>query len=174
MNNDLADTFGNLVNRTLAFLVARYDGVVPHAGEAAEPEERLKTELEHRLDALHAHHDALAFRKAADEVRSIWRLANGYLAAQAPWSLIGKDAVRAAVIVRTGVNLVAISATVAVPFIPETAENVLKALDASDTPTWPPSLTGLKGGQAVKVPDLLFTKLTPEWVKERQQQFSGN
>ncbi|UXN58762.1 methionine--tRNA ligase [Phyllobacterium zundukense] len=173
VNNDLADIFGNLVNRTLTFLATRYDGVIPHQGNAAEPEERLNAELDHRLDALQSHHKALAFRKAADEVRSIWRLANGYLAAQAPWSVIGKDADRAAVIVRTGVNLVAIAATVAAPFIPETVDRVLEALGNGDR-SWPPSLTTLKGGQSVKVPYLLFAKLTPEWVSERQQQFGGN
>lgn len=175
VNTDLADTFGNLVNRTLAFVENRYGGVIPDAGSPAEPEERLSGEIAGRLTALQGHHDALALRKAADEVRAIWRAANGYIAAEAPWSVIGRDAERAAVIVRTSVNLVAVAAQVALPFIPETAERVLEALgNAAGRRSWPPSLTGLRGGHPVKVPGLLFAKLTADWVKKRQRQFAGD
>lgn len=175
VNTDLADTFGNLVNRTIAFVENRYGGVIPDAGSSAESEERLSEEIAGRLTALQSHHDALALRKAADEVRAIWRLANGYIAAEAPWSVIGRDAERAAVIVRTSVNLVAVAAQVALPFIPETTERVLEALgNAAGRHSWPPSLTGLQGSHPVRVPGLLFVKLPADWVKKRQRQFAGD
>jgi len=115
VNNDLADNFGNLVNRTLTFVVSRYRGAVPEGGVASEPERQLEQELEQHLNALRRHHTSCSLRKAADEVRAIWRLANGYLAAQAPWASFRTDPDRCRVAVRTAVNLVGICATVAWP-----------------------------------------------------------
>ena len=178
VNHDLADSFGNLVHRTLKFVATRYGGVVPGAGQSGEAEQCLAAELERHLEALRAHHEGLAFRKAADEVRSIWRLANGYLAAQAPWSLFGRGQERAATVTRTGVNLVAVAATISWPFIPEAAERVSTALGGSvSVPLWPRSaadaLTEIKGGRRVSSLPILFSKLTAEWSEEQQKQFAG-
>jgi methionyl-tRNA synthetase len=178
VNHDLADSFGNLVHRTLKFLATRYDGVVPGGGQSGEAEQWLAAELDRRLEALAAHHEDLAFRKAADEVRSIWRLANGYLAAQAPWSLFARDQERAATVTRTGVNLVALAATISWPFIPEAAERVSTALGRSiSVPLWPRSATDalaeIEAGRRVSVLPVLFSKLTAEWSDEHQKQFAG-
>ena len=178
VNHDLADSFGNLVHRTLKFVATRYDGVVPGGGQSGEAEQWLAAELDRRLEALAAHHEDLAFRKAADEVRSIWRLANGYLAAQAPWSLFGRDQERAATVTRTGVNLVAVAATISWPFIPEAAERVSTALGRSiSVPLWPRSATDalaeIEAGRRVSVLPVLFSKLTAEWSDEHQKQFAG-
>src|SRR6516162_1377248 len=178
VNHDLADSFGNLVHRTLKFVATRYDGVVPGGRQSGEAEQCLAAELERHLEALRAHHEGLAFRKAADEVRSIWRLANGYLAAQAPWSLFGRGQERAATVTRTGVNLVAVAATISWPFIPEAAERVSTALGGSvSVPLWPRSaadaLTEIKSGRRVSSLPILFSKLTAEWSEEQQKQFAG-
>ena len=131
----------------------------------------MRKELERHLKALRQHHDGLAFRKAAEEVRSIWRLANGYTAAEAPWSLLRKDPTRAAIVTRTGVNLIGVAATVAWPFIPSTAERVLAALGSPiGVPAWPRSaadaLTTVAAGQDVQVLPILFVKLPTEWSEQ--------
>ncbi len=74
VNHDLADNFGNLVNRCLAFAAARFDGTVPEARTVGAAEDKLAVELGTRLRRLRGHHEALALRKAAEEVRSIWRV----------------------------------------------------------------------------------------------------
>jgi methionyl-tRNA synthetase len=178
VNHDLADTFGNLVNRVLKFAVARYGGGVPEGGAAAEPEHRLTTELDGHLSALRAHHDAASLRKAADQTRAIWRLANGYLAAERPWTLVETDPERAAVVLRIGLNLVHVAATIAWPFIPDAASTVLAALGASSlVPPWPASaahtLAQVESGDRVSVPPVSFAKLSKEWADEQSRRFSG-
>jgi methionyl-tRNA synthetase len=177
VNNDLADTFGNLVNRVLKFVVAKYDGVVPAAGEAGELEQALAAELTQRLADLRLFQEQRSLRKAADEVRAIWRAANVYLVAGAPWSHIAGQPDRAAVVVRTSVNLVALAATVAWPFIPATAERVLEALGCAARPSWPSSaaqaLTLIAAGRKVGVPPILFEKLSAEWVETNRAKFAG-
>lgn len=177
VNKDLADTFGNLVNRVLKFVAVKYDGVVPAAGEAGEIERALAAELTQRLADLKSHHDERSIRKAADEVRAIWSAANVYLAEGAPWSRVVREPDRAAVIVRTGVNLLALAAAVAWPFVPSTAERVLKALGQSAKPLWPSSaaaaLAQIEGGRKVDVPPILFEKLSAEWVETNRRKFAG-
>ena len=175
VNHDLADTFGNLVNRVLTFVDRHYDGVVPIGAEAGEREEQLRAELARRLAVLRENHDARQLRRAADAVRSIWHLANGYLAAEAPWTLVTSDQLRAALVTRVAVNLVDVSATVAWPFIPDAAQKVHAALGrGTGIPAWPsPTLDGIEAGRKVQAPPILFGKLAAEWVEARRRQFAG-
>jgi methionyl-tRNA synthetase len=179
VNNDLADNFGNLVNRTLTFVASRFQGVVPEGRGASETEKQLERELEQHLDALRRYHASCSLRKAADEVRAIWRLANGYLAAQAPWVTFRTDPDRCRVAVRTAINLVEICATVAWPFIPNTAETVLRALGCSPgVPAWPTSVTSAlrlaETGRTIQTPPLIFRKLTQDWAEEQRNRFGGS
>ena len=165
MNKDLADTFGNLVNRCLAFAAARFDSTVPEAGDAGAAEDKLAAELGVRLKRLRGHHEALALRKAAEEVRAIWRLANAYLADAAPWTVIRDDPERAAAIVRTGINLVRIAALAGWPFIPSAAAEVLRSLgEDPELPSWvedgKEALSAIPAGRRFRVPSLLFPKIS--------------
>jgi methionyl-tRNA synthetase len=164
VNKDLADTFGNLVNRCLAFAAARFDSTVPEAGDAGAAEDKLAAELGARLKRLRGHHEALALRKAAEEVRSIWRLANAYLADAAPWTLIKHDPQRAATLVGTGINLVRVAALAGWPFIPSAAAEVLRSL--GEDPELVPwvedgkaALSAIPTGRRFRLPPLLFPKI---------------
>jgi len=164
VNKDLADTFGNLVNRCLTFASAIFDATVPIIGEPGPRERRLVDDLDGTLSRLRAHHEALNVRQAADRVRAIWRLANGYLAETAPWSVIKTDQTRAAVVVRTAINLVRTAAVAAWPFIPDAASRVLHALgDEAAIPPWAASgeqaLHAIAGGHRLRVPPVLFPRV---------------
>ena len=74
VNKDLADVFGNFINRIMRFATSRFDGCVPEGGEESELERNLWAELKQRLKALADHHEAMEFRKAAAETRTIWAL----------------------------------------------------------------------------------------------------
>lgn len=163
INKDLADTFGNLVNRCLSFVTERYGGIVPGGGTPGPTEDDIDRCLIVCFDRLRCHHEALEFRKAAEEVRAIWRLGNAYFAAQAPWAAIKNDPQRAAVIVRTSVALVRAAALAAWPFIPTAAAAVLESIGDSRT-LWPNEgsspLAAIPGGRRISRPPLLFRKIT--------------
>ena len=164
VNKDLADTFGNLVNRCLAFAASRFGATVPVDGDAGPAEHRLAAELGAHLRRLRGHHEALALRKATEEVRAIWRLANAYLADAAPWAVLKDDPERAAVIVRAGINLVRVAALAGWPFIPTAAAEVLRSLgDPVDPVPWvedgEEALSAIPAGRRFCVPPLLFPKI---------------
>jgi methionyl-tRNA synthetase len=177
VNKDLADVLGNLVNRCLAFTTARFNGVVPEGdGEAGEA--ALAAELDTRLAALRQAHESAQLRKAAAEARAIWSLANGYLAAQAPWSAIRTNRARAAAATRIAVNLVRLAAVVAWPFIPTSAERVLAALgETASVPPFPAdaraALRAIPAGRAVTPPPLLFAKIDAETVARLEAKYGS-
>jgi len=76
VNKDLADNFGNFGNRCLTFAAASFEAEVPAGGEPGPIELALAQDLGRLLRRLRAHHEAVSFRKAADEVRAVWRLGN--------------------------------------------------------------------------------------------------
>ena len=167
VNKDLADIFGNLVNRIVSFTHQAFDGRVPEGGEPDDAEQALASDLERRIAALRRHHEALEFRAAAAATRAIWDAANAYLQHAAPWAAIKSDPDRAAVVTRTGLNLVNICAVLAWSIIPDLSERVLRAFGRDDAiPRWPngPVAALLYGGAGTPIARLgpLVEKITPE------------
>jgi len=167
VNKDLADIFGNLVNRIVSFTHQAFDGRVPEGGEPDDAEQALASDLERRIAALRRHHEALEFRAAAAATRAIWDAANAYLQHAAPWAAIKSDPDRAAVVTRTGLNLVNICAVLAWSIIPHLSERVLRAFGRDDAiPRWPngPVAALLYGGAGTPIARLgpLVEKITPE------------
>src|SRR5262249_11216701 len=126
--------------------------------------------LDGHLKQLRAHHEALLFRKAAGEVRAVWRLANAYLAETAPWSAIKQDGDRAACIARVGVNLVRTAALAPWPFIPFPAWGPLKTSGEEEGGVlWlqngDGALTAVPAGRRFGVPPPLFPKITAEALR---------
>jgi methionyl-tRNA synthetase len=179
VNADLADSFGNLANRLLCFAVTRFGGKVPEGGEPGPAEAESGHRLAAHFDALRAHHEGLRFRKAVAEVRAIWRLANAYAAASAPWTRLHSDAAGAAVALRTALNLLDASARVAWAIVPTAATCVLDALGDADSglPDWPESgqaaIGRVPGGQRISLPAKLFHKIGPAEAEALRRRFSG-
>jgi methionyl-tRNA synthetase len=179
VNADLANVFGNFVNRITRFAESRFESVVPDGGEFGALEKKLEADLAARLKALTAHHEAMEFRKAAAETRALWVLGNEYLQAAAPWTAIKTDRDRAAVGVRVGLNLCALFAVVAQPFIPDAAEAVLDAISVpKGNRTWPDGsdpglLDALPRGLTFTPPEVLFKKVEDAQIAEWAARFGA-
>jgi len=179
VNADLANVFGNFVNRITRFAASKFDSKVPDGGEPREAEARFAAEFARRLAALTQFHEQMEFRKAAAELRAIWAAGNEYLQTAAPWTAIKADREKAAVGVRTGLNAAALFAILAQPFIPDAATVALDALGVpSDKRRWPapndPSVwTALPPGHRFTPPDLLFRKIEDSDVAAWAERFGG-
>jgi methionyl-tRNA synthetase len=176
VNKDLADVFGNLVNRIAAFTLRTFGSEVPQDGTPGAPEHALAAEIEHRVAAVRAHHTALEFRRAAAETRAIWARANTYLQEAAPWTAVKSNAAQAAAQTRTALHLVRLSAVVAWSIIPRLAGRVLADLGITDPlPSWPTSWARdlLAAGAArgpVRAPGLV-TKIADAQIRHLEGRF---
>ena len=179
VNKDLADVLGNFVNRILRFGNSRFDGEIPAGGEPGEAESWLYEEVDARLKTIAEHYQAMEFRKAMAETRALWAAGNEYLTRAEPWSHFKTDRERAALGVRTGINLCRLFALVAHPVIPFTADKIMGALGLSGEGfDWPEAsaqeiLTALPPGGAFTPPDVLFAKIEDDAVAEWSERFGG-
>jgi len=174
VNKDLADVFGNLVNRIISFAHQAFDGRIPEGGEPSEQEKVLAAELDRRLASLRIHHEACEFRRAAAETRGIFGTANRYLQHAAPWTTIKSDPARAAIVTRTGLNLVRLSAVLAWSIIPALSEAVLHAFGDNDAvPSWPSAPCGpvLDSHQGKRV--LRLEPLVPKITREKASHLAA-
>src|SRR5262249_8019119 len=71
VDHDLADTFGNFVQRVLSFVASRHGGLVPDGGSFGPEEQALAAEIGRLTEELRGHHEALALRRTAYAVRAI-------------------------------------------------------------------------------------------------------
>ena len=178
VNRDLADVLGNFVNRILKFCETRFEGVVPAGGAPGPLEHRLHQDLSAGLADLTAQLEAMELRKSAQAVRALWVLGNEYLTEAAPWTAIKTDPDRAAVIVRTGINLVALFARIGAPFIPFAAETIAEAVGEAYPAAWPSAdgaaeLARVEGGRPVRAPEVLFRKLEDAQIEAWRQEYAG-
>ena len=178
VNRDLADVLGNFVNRILKFNESRFEGVIPAGGEPGALERALYAEVSGKLAELTAQLEAIEIRKTAQALRALWVVGNEYLQQAAPWTAIKTDPERAAVIVRTAINLVALFARVSAPVIPFTAEKIFDSVGEPYPPTWPSmnaeaELTRLEAGRRISTPEVLFRKIEEGDVATWTERFGG-
>jgi methionyl-tRNA synthetase len=177
-NRDLADVLGNFVNRICKFCEARFEGVVPAGGEPGPLEAKLHADIAARLADITAQFEAIEVRKSAQGLRALWVAGNEYLQEAAPWTAIKNDPARAAVIVRTALNLAALFARVSAPVIPFAAESIALALGEPFPPTWPGAdiaaeLSRVPAGRKIATPPVLFRKVEDAEVAEWTERFGG-
>ncbi len=178
VNRDLADVLGNFVNRILKFNETKLDGTVPDGGEPGELEIALLASVQEKIASLTENLEALEYRKAAQDLRALWVAGNEYLQVAAPWTAIKTDRDRAAVVVRTAINLVALYARLSSPFIPFSAAIIAEAVGEAGVTAWPLAsdaglLDSLPRGRTVRAPEVLFKKIEDDQVAEWTKQFDG-
>ncbi|GGY39827.1 methionine--tRNA ligase [Parvularcula lutaonensis] len=176
VNKDLADVLGNFVNRIARFTASKFDGVVPDGGEPGEAEAELQSQLSNRIAEYTKHLEAMEFRKAFAELRGIWVLGNEYLQSAAPWAAFKEDKDKAAMIVRTALNLIPLYAQLSAPVIPHTADKLADVF-GTEAQGWPEEgealLDKLERGKAFEAPPVLFKKVEDEQVEEWAERFGA-
>ncbi len=178
VNKDLADVLGNFVNRIVKFAETRFEGQVPAGGEPGPREQQLYADVSARLTELTTQMEAIEVRKSAQAVRALWVTGNEYLTEAAPWTAMKTDPERAAVIVRHGLNLVALFARTAVPFVPFTAAKIAATVGETALDLWPSAdgaaeLARLPTGRPVAAGEVLFKKIENADVAAWTERFGG-
>ena len=153
-NSELANSFGNLAQRTLSMVHKNLGGVLPAIGEADE-DKALLLEVEQRCRQLADHFERFAFSMGLEEWMAAVFACNAYVDTMAPWALRKTDPDRMAAVL--GTLVVAIRAlTVAVaPIIPGSADRLLTLIDSG------------QGGAPIAQPQPIFPRLElPEEEEE--------
>jgi methionyl-tRNA synthetase len=178
INKDLADNFGNLVNRILKFAAARFNGRIPAGGASGEAEQRLEAQCKEGVNLIGECLQNLEFRKATNALCALWTIGNQYIDEQAPWGLVKETPEQAAMIIRTAINLIRIYAIAAHPFIPFTSQQIFDALHLAESErsiafSSAVDFTALQPDHPFDVPPPLFQKLDETQTAEFRSRFGG-
>lgn len=181
INKDLNGVLGNFVSRVLKMTASKIGEEVPSGGTDTETEAELIKLLQEKTNNYIKYMKGLEFRKALNELRSIWVEGNNYISVTEPWTVIKENPERAAAILRTCINLIRIFAILSAPIMPETSKKMLEKLNISDKDM--PLLTDfdikkeisfIQPGQKFCVGDMLFERITPEKVEELKAKYGSS
>ncbi|MEL6263360.1 MAG: methionine--tRNA ligase [Cyanobacteria bacterium J06626_6] len=179
VNKELADNFGNFINRILKFTASRFGNELPAGGEPGEAEVALQKRCQELVEVLRSHLRNMEFRKATETLNALWSAGNQYIDVRAPWTLFKQDKAQAAVVIRTCVNLIRLYAVASAPFIPTTVEQLFDALQLTEaerrsTMSAATDLTLLKAGRFFEVPPVLIQKIDDDRVAALKAQYGGD
>ena len=191
MNSDLANTLGNLVNRTIAMSNKYFGGVVNKTGvEDAAIDGDLKAVVTATRDKVQAKMATLHVADAITEVFTLFKRCNKYIDETMPWALAKDEAQqdRLAEALYNLVESITIGANLLKSFMPETTDKILAQLypanpeagvrDFDDLATFGLRETGLK---VTETPEILFARLDfekdlkekVEAIQEAQKKANG-
>lgn len=179
VNKDLAGILGNFVNRVLRLTQQSFGEVIPTGGQPGDVEARLEQSCLQVFEDYRSHLRNLEFRKAAQSLRTLWTLGNGYLDARAPWRLIQRDRETTAMVLRTAIHLMRIFAIASEPVLPFTGTTILDALRVPEAERDVPfdhliDFAALPEGHPFEIPDILFRRIEPADIETWRERFGAS
>ncbi len=162
MNSDLANTLGNLVNRTVSMTNKYFGGTVTDKGTADTEEERavdadLKSVAENTPKIVEARMNDLRVADAMTEIFNLFKRCNKYIDETAPWVLAKDEAKkdRLETVLYNLIESIRSGAILIEPFMPETSEKILEQLG---------------DGKVTEKPEILFARLDVNEVMKKVEE----
>jgi len=173
MNSDLANTLGNLVNRTISMSNKYFGGVVADKGASEAVDEDLKATVLAAYDKVEAKMDGLRVADALTEIFAIFKRCNKYIDETEPW-VLAKDEAKADRLSTVLYNLVEgimIGTSLLEPFMPETAQKIAAQLNADIRGFEELNVFGkyVSGTKVTEKPEILFARLDVKEVVEKAE-----
>ena len=174
-NSDLANTLGNLVNRTIAMTNKYFGGTVADKGVADETiDTDLKATVTAAFEKTAEKMSALRVADALTEIFGIFKRCNKYIDETEPW-VLAKDPEkqdRLSTVLYNLVESIVIGASILEPFMPETAEKIVKQLNTNLRAFDDLDKFGLyeSGNKVTETPEILFARLDMKEVAAKEEE----
>lgn len=177
LNSDLANTLGNLVNRTISMSNKYFGGVVEDKGAAEAVDEDLKAVATGTYDKVEAKMAELRVADALTEIFNLFKRCNKYIDETEPWVLAKDEAKkdRLATVLYNLVEGISIGAGLLEPFMPETAQRIMGQLNSEirgfeSTGTFGVYASGTK---VTDTPEILFARLDPKEIDAKVEELAS-
>ena len=174
-NSELVAVLGNFVNRALVLTKKYYDGIIPERGELTEYDEATIEELQKIKASLERNIEHYHFREALKDAMAYSRIGNKYLADTEPWKVVKTDPERVKTILNIALQITANTAIAIEPFMPFSAEKMLKIL-AVDKFGWEQlgSMELLGAGHTIGEAELLFEKIEDDVIQAQLDKLEAS
>lgn len=171
LNSDLANTLGNLVNRTISMSNKYFGGVVTKTGVSEAVDDELKSVVTGTRDKVAAKMENLRVADAITEIFNLFKRCNKYIDETMPWALAKDEAKkdRLAEVLYNLVESITIGAALLESFMPETTGRILTQLNAEKREYETLDQFGLyvSGDKVTEKPEILFQRLDVKEILEK-------
>ena len=174
-NSELVAVLGNFVNRALVLTKKYYDGIVPERGTLTDYDEATIEEIEKIKASLERNIELYHFREALKDAMNFARIGNKYLADTEPWKVVKTDPERVKTILNIALQITANTAIAIEPFMPFSAEKMLKML-AQEKFGWEQmgSMELIEAGHAIGEAQLLFEKIEDDVIQAQLDKLAAS
>ncbi|EQD85145.1 methionyl-tRNA synthetase [Saccharopolyspora erythraea D] len=162
VNFELANEWGNLVNRSVS-MAAKNNGAVPAPTSPRAADEELKTLSRNAFETVGGHLQRSRFKAAAQEAMRVVSAANKYLSDQEPWKL-KEDPDRRDAVLHTALQVVSDANTLLTPFLPHSAQKVHELLGGTGVWSAQPELREVSD---LDVPEREYPVLMGDYAAEQ-------
>ncbi len=128
-NSELADIFGNFVNRVMVLTHKNFDGKIPALGILSDLDKQVLETLKELPGKISASIEHYRFREAQTIMMELARLGNKYLAETEPWKLVKTDFEKVKTIINISAQITANLSIVCEPFLPFTSKKLVTMLN---------------------------------------------
>ena len=180
-NSDLANTLGNLVNRTVAMINKYFDGVIQSGDVSGEFDDDLKAVAVSAIDKISEKMKTLHVADSLDEIWAVVDRANKYIDETTPWVLAKDEAAkpRLGTVLYNLAETIRIIAALLSPYMPETSAKIAEQINAEDlsyasVKAFGATKSGTKVGEAVPLfqridADKKLAELAEEFTAEEEK-----
>ncbi|MBE5928682.1 MAG: methionine--tRNA ligase [Lachnospiraceae bacterium] len=176
INSELANTLGNLVNRTISMSNKYFDGVVTNAGVKEDVDDDLISVVTAASAKVAEKMEKFRVADAITEIFAIFRRCNKYIDETMPWALAKDEAKkeRLQTVLYNLVEGITIGASLLEPFMPDTTARILEQINAPARKLEDASVFGMyeSGNKVTSEPQILFARLNAaDVMKEVEEKF---
>ena len=175
-NNELVAIFGNFINRVVVLTNKYYDGIVPVPNDFSEIDEDVLAALKEFPNTIGKSIERYRFREASQELMSLARLGNKYLADEEPWKVIKLDEERVQTIMYVALQISAALAVVSEPFLPFTSTKLKNILNIDASLSWQnvtENVVLLPATHQINKAELLFSKIEDKEIEAQVEKLAA-
>jgi methionyl-tRNA synthetase len=175
-NNELVAIFGNFINRVVVLTNKYYNGIVPAPNDFTEIDEDVLAAVKEFPNIIGKSIERYRFREASQELMSLARLGNKYLADEEPWKVIKLDEERVKTIMFIALQISSALAILSEPFLPFTSTKLKNILNINKKLSWK-NVTEiailLPAGHQINKAELLFSKIEDKAIEAQVEKLQA-
>jgi methionyl-tRNA synthetase len=175
-NNELVAIFGNFINRVVVLTNKYYNGIVPAPNDFTEIDEDVLAAVKEFPNIIGKSIERYRFREASQELMSLARLGNKYLADEEPWKVIKLDEERVKTIMFIALQISSALAILSEPFLPFTSTKLKNILNVDKKLSWKnvtETAILLPAGHQINKAELLFSKIEDKAIEAQVEKLQA-
>ncbi|RPI72135.1 MAG: methionine--tRNA ligase [Ignavibacteriales bacterium] len=169
-NNELADIFGNLINRTFTFVHKHFDGKVPARSKTENIDDEMLKLISEYPSKISSLFENFRIKEGVLEIMNLARAGNKYFNDNEPWKTVKSDKEKCGTTLNICLQTIYTLAELFSPVIPFSSEKLFKMLNKEPINWSDAGKINLPEGHQLNKPEILFQKIEDEIIEKQMNQ----